>query len=419
MGERAIGGSSANPPSERIPWRAWDEEPGGKTLTFPAGWSVERLEMAGWRDEETPDLAALRKYVSERASGRTTASIAVEDLTRPARLGEVLETILAGLADAGLAESDVDVVVALGAHGPSAADGLEKKLGNTVSGMPVRLHDAEGDLADSGLTVGKLPLMVDRRFLEADFRIGVGSIIPNPFAGFSGGGKLVLPGLSSLDVLEWLHKLGMMGFAGGPGRTEGNRIRNEVDRIAHALPLHLSVGCLVDSQRRVRELHFGDPVAAHRAGCQRARRVYETPVAGIFNVFVCNAYPKDAEFLQSENGYGPLRTGALRHLASGGSVVLTAACHRGRGHHGLFDEGRPLHGKPTGPKGYLQGFPAYVYAPGISEADCRVTHWEGYPHFQEWDELVASLEQRHGTSARVGIFPAGALQLGPKKKNGA
>ena len=73
----------------------------------------------------------------------------------------------------------------------------------------------------------------------------------------------------------------------------------------------------------------------------------------------------------------------------------------------------PLHQKATGPKNYLRDVPAFVYAPGISETDCRVTHWKGYPFFSEWAPLVEALVARHGEAARVGIFPAAAIQLGP------
>jgi hypothetical protein len=138
-------------------------------------------------------------------------------------------------------------------------------------------------------------------------------------------------------------------------------------------------------------------------------------MSGRFDVLFCNAYPKDGAFLQADNGYSPIRTGGLGFLAEQGSVVLMAACHNGRGHHRLFDQGMPLHRPASGPKRHLRGAPASVFAPGISEADCQVTHWDGYPHFRDWDALIEALLSRHGKEARVGVFPAGASQLGPLK----
>jgi nickel-dependent lactate racemase len=368
--------------------------------------------MAGWASAGGPDLLALEQAVRRQASTKRSASIAVEDLTRPALLGPILDAVLAGLIAGGIDPSAIDLVIAVGAHRAPTPSEISRKVGHNVARtFPVRVHDPTAELAASGLKLGDRPLHVDGRFLTAEFRLGVGSVLPNAFAGFSGGGKLVLPGLASLEALVWLHKLAMMGFGGGVARLEGNRIRSEIDRIASELPLHMAVGCLVDAARNVREIFFGDPVDEHRRACARAREVYGTRVRGRFDVLFCNAFPKDGEFLQAENGYNPLRTGGLRCLSSGGSVVLMAACHLGRGYHGLFDAGMPLHRKARAAKGYLRDVSAFVYAPGITETACRVTHWEGYPFFAEWDELVETLVERHGAAARAGIFPAGGLQL--------
>lgn len=396
----------------RLPWKAWEEEPGGRAFRFPEGWSVRRLEMVGWPDAREPDLEVLAAAVERQARGSRDVSIAVEDLTRPGRLAAILEAVVSGLLAAGVRE--VDIVVAVGAHGPPAVEGLQKKVGDEIlRNFDIRVHDPSGDLADTGLKVGNRPLLIDARFLAAQFRLGIGSVVPNPFAGFSGGGKIILPGLASMEVLEWLHKLAMMGFAGGVARLEGNRVRVEADRVADRLPLHMSVCCLVDGERTVREIHAGPPAEAHPRACQRARQVYRSQLSGSFDLLFCNAYPKDAEFLQVETAYTPLRTGALDHLADGGSVVLMAACHRGRGHHGLFDAGCPLHREPLAAKPYLGGATSHVFAPGITEGDCRVTHWDGYPFFAEWEELLEALVRLHGSTARAGVFPIAPLQLGP------
>ncbi len=398
----------------RLPWRAWSGGAEEETFDFPATWSLERLEMVGWGGENALNTAGLRAAVSRLAFSHARVSIAFEDLTRPSPLAPVLEVIADTLNDAGVPDSRIDFVMATGAHRTPTADELARKVGDTIDGrFKVRVHRAGGDLADSGIRVGSLPLRIDPRFLAADIRIGVSTVMPNPFAGFSGGGKIVLPGLASLEVLVWLHKLAMMGFAGGVANVGRNRIREEIDRVAAELPLHFIAACLVDSRRQLRELRFGDPGATYAEACDRARHVHATSMSGRYDVLFCNAYPKDGEFLQAENAYSPLRTGGLAYLAPEGSVVLMAACHNGRGHHGLFDRGMPLHRAPTRAKGYLRDAKLCVYTPGISEADCRVSHWEGYPFFRDWDRLIAELRRRHGDRARVGVFPAASCQLGP------
>ncbi|UCF19811.1 MAG: DUF2088 domain-containing protein [Gemmatimonadota bacterium] len=401
--------------SLELPWRAWQGAPETERFGFPPGWDVERLEMSGWGAEAEPDLDGLREAVRRLVAPGASVSIAVDDPTRPAALEAVLAAVETGLLEGGIDPAAIDLVMALGAHRAPRPDEVRAKVGGAIADRyRVRLHDMQGELATSSLMLGEIPLRIDPPFLAADIRIGVGTIIPNPFAGFSGGGKIVLPGLAAREALEWLHKLGMMGF-GGVAKLHGNRIRMEVDRVARELPLHLSVNCLVDTSRRIREIYYGDPLESHQRGCQRARSAYATPMSGRFDVLICNAYPKDGEFLQAENGYSPLRTGGAQFLAGEGSAVLMAACHQGRGHHGLFDEGMPLHRVPRGPKRYLGNRALHVFAPGISENDCHVTHWSGYPHYRDWDELIHALLNRHGDGARVGIFPAGSCQLGPQE----
>ncbi|MDH3457216.1 MAG: lactate racemase domain-containing protein [Gemmatimonadota bacterium] len=400
-----------------LPWGAWS--PDGheeRRFEFPENWTVELLEMSGWPPGALPDLAGLRAAIWEEAKGKSTVSVAIEDLTRPTPLAPVLETVLGGLMEAGVPDSRIDLVMALGAHGPPDARGIRRKVGDWVADrFTVRLHDPTGRLADTGMQVGAIPLRIDAGFWEADLRVGLGSMIPNPFAGFSGGAKIVLPGLASLDVLVWLHSLAMMGFGGGVASVKGNRVRAEIERVGAALPLHFSVACLVDSGRRLREVFYGRPGQSYAKAHARARTVYTTPMSDRFDILLCSAYPKDGEFLQAENAYSPLRTGGMHFLAPEGSVVLMAACHGGRGRHGLFDTGMPLHRPAVRPKGFLHGADVSVYAPGISEADCRVTHWEGYCHFREWGDLMRALLERHGEGARAGVFPAGALQLGPER----
>jgi nickel-dependent lactate racemase len=304
-------------------------------------------------------------------------------------------------------------VIAVGAHAQLSQEEVRRKVGVRIAETyAVRSHDINGPLADSGQRVGNLPLLLDGRFLQADRRLTVGSVIPNPYAGFSGGGKMVLPGLAGVDVLVWLHRLAQMGGSSGPG-VPGNRIRMEIDRVTSALPLHGSVLCLVDSGRQVREIFCGPPVPTHRHAAAVAASRYRTPLSGIYDVFICNAYPKDAEFIQSATGYTPVRTGGQRHLAEGGTVVLLSAAYRGIGEHALFGSGGPLHRSRNTPHPELGGADVAVFTTGVSASEVAVTHWPGYPVYSRWEDVVSHLLARFGSHARVGIFPAAALQLGP------
>lgn len=398
----------------RIPWGAWSETEGLKAFRFPECWIVDILPFVGFRKDTGPDLVGLERDVRKVVRSGDKVTIALEDLTRPSRLGPVLEALISGLIRGGAREDDVELLFAVGAHAQVAVDDIPNKVGQLIADrFPIRSHDCQGPhLAETGLLVGETPLWVDRGFLESDLRIGVGSVMPNAFAGFSGGGKIVLPGISSFDVLIWLHKLGMMGFAGGVGKVSGNRIREEIDRVSCDLPLHFSVSCLADEKRIVREIHWGHPVSSHRRAIRRAREVYHTPMDGPYDILFCNAFPKDAEYLQLENAYSPLRTGGADRLKAKGGVVVMGACYQGRGHHGLFDRNGPLH-RPPARKAWLGDRQVFLFCPGVIEEDVRVTHWDGYHFFPEWDDLIRALVKEYGPNPAVGIYPNASCQLGP------
>jgi lactate racemase len=397
-----------------LPWKAWSplEQ---EDFEFPASWHVDVLEMTGWdRDDAGWDSAALGSAVQELALGKTSISIAVDDLTRPIRVSALLDVVIDGAMNAGILDEGVDIVMALGSHGVPSREELRLKLGERALDFGVRAHNAvHGDFAETHVELAGAPLRVDRRFFEADVRIGLTSVIPNPFAGFSGGGKIVLPGLADSRALEWLHKIAMLGFGGGPGQTDRNKVYNAIVRVARELPLHLAVNCLVDRDRRVREAHHGEPAESHERAVTSAKTRLRTKLAHEYDVLICNAYPKDSEFLQVENAYTPLRTGAMEYLKENGSVVLMGSCHKGRGTHGLFDAGGSLHRAPSGPKAHLQGRDLIAYLPGIDREDFGVTHWSGYRYSDDWSEVVEWLVASHGPTARVGVFPCASIQLGP------
>ena len=191
-----------------LPWGAWSRGPEEETFRFPAHWVVERLDMAGWPSDVSPDLASLSRAAKSLAVSGKRVSIAIDDPTRPSPLGPILKALVLGLREAGISDSDIDLVMALGAHGRPASREVRMKVGEWIADrFTVRFHDPHGELSDTGLRLGNTPVRIDRHFFAADLRIGVSTVIPNPFAGFSGGGKIVLPGLASIEALHWLHKL--------------------------------------------------------------------------------------------------------------------------------------------------------------------------------------------------------------------
>jgi len=212
----------------------------------------------------------------------------------------VLDALLDRLATAGIPPDRVRVLVAVGGHAPLRRDELLAKLGErVVATCDVYNHHPYEDLVDLGRSRSGLPIHVNRMFVEADVRLAVGSVVPHPYAGFGGGGKIVLPGLAGIDTLEMNHRPAVTGLSGaGLGVVEGNRAREEMEEIALAAGLQAVVNIVPDARRRPVGHFYGHPVAAHRAAVALARRVFRVEVEPGADACLLNAYPKDGEQLQ-------------------------------------------------------------------------------------------------------------------------
>ncbi len=405
----------------RLPWGAWH---GDRQLELPApsAWSVETLTLAGGT---ALDVVALARALDEPlgaapleqlAAAAQSAAIAIDDATRPARTSAVLRLVVERLMRGGLPARAIRIVVASGAHRGATRRDVELKVGaDLLESVDVVAHDPEGDLVDTGVALAGVSVRLNRTFAAADLRIGVGGVMPHPFAGYSGGGKLVIPGLADLDTLARTHKYALMGFRGGSG-LEGNRFRSDMEAAVSAIGLHWSVNLVVNERRDTTFVAAGDFVQAHRAAAKAAARVGATaPPTGPLDAIVVNAYPKDSELLQIEAALVALRSGMLEWLTPTSPVVLTGACPEGVGTHGLFGRGGRLFRVPSA-KPSLRGRPLWILAEGVDQAGVRDLFFRDYPYFGDWPSLAAALDRVLPRGARVGVVPCGPLQVARERE---
>jgi nickel-dependent lactate racemase len=338
--------------------------------------------------------------------------VAVEDGTRPSRLAEILPDVLQVLHEAGIPRDRTRIVVGSGGHAPMDRPMLLRKLGRrVVDGYAVANHHPYEDLVDLGVSPRGIPIRINRTFHQSDLKIAVGSVLPHPYAGFGGGAKIVLPGLSGIETLEANHRPVVTGVHGGLNDVETNAARAQMEEIALAVGLEAVLNVVTDARRRTVGAFFGHPVHAHRAAVALARRVYATPASEEpADVVVLNAYPKDGELLQVGNAFNVLRSSPCLPVREGGVVVVTAACPLGRGWHALHGPGGRLY-RPPGERTWLQGRPVVFHSPNLNEADARVSFWEGYPFERTWSGAVRQVRDRVGEAPTVAVFPCASLQL--------
>ena len=384
-------------------------------LPLPSRFSVQ---VNGMRDGARLSAAALAEAVRmpfdseplhKLAAGARTAVIAVDDITRPTPAATVLPLILSELER--IPSENIRILMALGAHRPMVRAELEKKLGAVIlDEFDVEQHHPYENLIDLGKSSRGTPIQLNRSFFEADLKVALGGVMPHPYMGFSGGAKMVVPGLAGIDTLQANHQAALTGISGGLVNPDVDA-RRDIEEIALKAGLNFSCNVVVNSRREIAGLFCGHPVSAHRAATTFATDIYATAVPDApYDVVCLNAYPKDGELLQVGNAFNCYRTSNGLLLKSDGTLVVTACCQLGRGYHSLHGRGMRLHKAPAA-KRYLQGREIAFFSPHLNERDFRVSFAPEYRLFTSWEQLSSHLDAKHRGAVSVGVFPTAPLQI--------
>ena len=358
------------------------------------------------------------------AAGKRSAAIAVCDITRPAPNEITLPPLLARLQEAGIPPEAVTILIATGLHRGATQDEVETIVGAEIARKyRVVSHDAR-DLASHralGNTRRGTPVFIDERFMAADLHISLGFIEQHLMLGFSGGRKLVVPGLAAQETIKVIHSpLFNREPLATEGSIAGNPLHAEFLEIA-AMARHdfiLDVTLTVD--RRISGVFAGNPVKAHAAGVEFTETSCLENLDELADaVITCGAgYPLDLTFYQIVKGV----TAAQHITKPGGRILLLGECAEGMGSPEFAHRMRTL----TGYQDFLdeiENTPVEVdqwqlerlalvgvknelsfYAPGVSKSELGSA---GKQTFSDLNEAVAALLEGLPTDARVVLVPDG------------
>lgn len=269
----------------------------------------------------------------ELARGRKTACVVVCDITRPVPNARILPPVLETLEEGGIPRDGITLLVATGLHRPNEGAELEEMIGAELArDYRVVNHVARDDSQQESL--GRLadgtPVAVNRAYLAADLRIVTGLVEPHLMAGYSGGRKVVCPGIASKDTIRHFHHPRMLEpEAATNGILEGNPVHRFALEVARKARVDFNVNVTVDEQRRLTGVFAGELEQAHRAGVESANRLVRVEVPEPAEVVVtsCAGYPLDTTFYQSVKGL----IGALPVVKPGGTIVMAASLSEGIG----------------------------------------------------------------------------------------
>ncbi|MCX5909021.1 MAG: nickel-dependent lactate racemase [Deltaproteobacteria bacterium] len=405
-----------------IPWGAWR---GNKKqqLSFPKNWKVTMASMADKEDVGQAEIKQAfanpigQEPIRKLAEGKKTVTIAVDDLTRPTQAFRFLPFILDELKKGGIGEDGIQIVMAIGCHRPLMKVEQEKKLGKKMANrFRVFNNHPYENFVDLGKTSRGTPVQINRNFVEADLKIGVGFITPHPTAGFGGGGKIVIPGLGSMATIESNHRpahLGQIGSVGFSQDINKNELRLDMEEGARMAGLNMIVNAVGTTEGRTAGVFIGDLVKAHRAAVELAREVYVTEAPTDADIGIFNAFPEDTELCQCRKGLNVWTGNMKRRLVrDGGKVVIASATSDGLGFHSLTDPGMRLHQMADHGKAASQIFATHkmiVFSPNCSPADLYTRFPRNVIIRNKWEDVLKELQDGN-TSQTVSVFPNGSLQ---------
>ena len=337
------------------------------------------------------------RSLGEEARGCRSACIVICDITRPVPNGLLLPPLVATLVQAGIPSDRITILVATGLHRPNEGDELRELVGDDAVLKTVRVvnHDArcDGDHVELGTTTQGVPVKIDRRFLEADLRIVTGLVEPHFMAGYSGGRKVIAPGIAHCDTITRLHSARLLEHPRAANCVlTGNPVHEAQLEIAAMIGRVWAVNVVIDEQRRLSFVNFGEMIQSHAAAVTYMRSYAEIPVARRFQTVVTSSagYPLDKTYYQTVKGI----VGALNILTPGGHLFIASECSEGMGSpEYVASQKRLAAGTPSQFLNALLSKPAaaidewetemqikamkvgtiHLYAPGLSPADLALT----------------------------------------------
>jgi len=313
----------------------------GLTVNLPDGFRYRVLEarsakpLADWRSslESALDRPIASLPLAELARGKRTAAISVCDITRPAPNRLTVPPVLHRLEEAGIRRENITILIATGLHRPATADEIREICGDEVAAAyRVVNHDAR-NLASHrhlGSTKSGTPVYIDERFVAADLHITFGFIEPHLMLGYSGGRKLIAPGLAAQETIKVLHSPKFIRDARAvEGSIDDNPLHRELLEVACLARHDFLVDVALARDRSIASIFAGNPEQAHRAGADFVSNVMletlEEPVDAA--IATSAGYPLDLTFYQSIKGV----TAASHIVKQGGQILLAAACQEGAG----------------------------------------------------------------------------------------
>jgi nickel-dependent lactate racemase len=411
----------------KLPAYQW-YDPKEVAYPLPDGWKVTVYDIAG-ADRPVMTYDQIKTAIAsphgaprlrEIARGKKKVVILFDDLTRGTRVSKIAPAVLEELKEAGIADSQIEFICAQGAHQAWDRADLVKKLGEAIfNRFPVYNHVPFMNCTYLGNTSYGSRVEVNAEVMSCDLKVGIGGIVPHASYGYGGGGKIIMPGVSSYDAISAHHGPNHEVFraerrkAGTPfnyGFVDGNPMTLDALEMAKMAHLDFIVNCLMN--------HWGDPVAIYAgaleatywAGVKEAKTHYKVVAPQDNDIVIANA------FCKGDEAYHALQT-ALPHVTrKGGDLVLMVSSPLGWVYHYLSGS----HGRTIGGRNLAKlALPEHINHAIIYSEFPELRTYDRFAEkdlgkvmlMDKWDNVLSALKGWHGAGAKTAVFTDGTIQV--------
>ena len=365
------------------------------------------------------ESSPLPKLAQQKKSGPVI--ILVSDISRPIPYQDLLPPIIQELKKAGITDQEIKFVIATGAHRPNTEQENREVFGALVDQYSFQNHDCDRNLKHLGTLTGGGQLEINAEVASAGLLLTTSCIMPHNLAGFSGGPKMILPGVAGRKTIEANHSL-LNHKQVGPGKVENNPIPQQMLEALRISEVAFSINIILNSQNKIIRSFAGHPEAAWRAGCRNCWQLYhltlpEEPAEVV--IVGGGGYPRDANLYQAIKA---LVNGG-RFLKEGGTMVLLAKCQEGMGEP-LFKKWMQEAKNPSevlerfAAEGFQLGaHKAYILCKAIKNKEVILVSDLANTDRQvpllknvaDWARAAKLIAEKHGSDYRALIMPLAGL----------
>jgi len=271
--------------------------------------------------------------ILEIARGKRTAVVICTDISRPTPDNLLIPPILDELKMGGISDKNIKVIIARGQHRKMTEEEVKKKVGKEVlERVRVTQHDPDNNLFYLGNTKKGHELWVNKDVVQSELKISTGNIVPHRYAGYGGGAKSVLPGISSQESIGLNHLQVETGEA-ALGKIEGNPVREEIEEAAKMIGLDFIVNTVMNDKNEIVKVVAGGPVKAHRTGVEICKEIYGVKIPEKADIVIASSHPMDISFYQASKTLE-----AVGHIIKDNStIIMVSPCYEGVGGNNFLD----------------------------------------------------------------------------------